>query len=765
MHRPFVRLRPRTDQIYVSQGHIVWTSDEDGVIDAGTSGLFVHETRMLSRHRLMVDGQPPHPVALSKVKQHAWLGYYIFAPSELDTEDTDMGSGLMEARSEQSVEVRVSRFVGANVHEDIDLTNFSWTRTSFELSVELDADFADLVETSRPRQQFGELERRWRQLDEERWELSFAYSATHDGKGLERGLRLVVHRADSAPRFEDGRLLFEVGLEPAESWHCCIDYIPQLEEGLSTGTEADYYGCASFGMTDNPMDQRRASFLGRAMTMSTLGHGDLVYTVEGAYAQAVEDLASLRLPDLDVDKDSWTMAAGLPLYVALFGRDTLTTAWQASMIDTGMLRGTLVRLADLQGERVDDWRDERPGRLLHEAHTGPLEVLDYNPRARYYGSITTSAFYPVALCELWHWTGDKDQVLPFVNTALEGLDWLDREADLDGDGLYEYLSHSTQGTKHQAWKDSDTAMVYADGTVAEPPIATCEEQGFVYWAKLMMSELVWQLGDRGLSKRLRREAGELKKRFIDAFWMPDDAYLAMALDADKRPLRSIASNAGHCLATGIIEREMAVPIAGRLISAELFSGWGVRTLSNLHPAYNPYSYHRGSVWPVENATFALGLMRYGMHEHVAELCRAQFEACALFESLRLPEVFSGHARDAYHPFPAFYPQANSPQAWSASAIFAFVQAMLGLYPYAPLKMLLVDPHLPEWLPRLTLRDVQVGQARVTLSFERRTDGRTHYRIDELDGTLHVLRQASPWSLTARPGERIFDALSSLLPNR
>ncbi len=207
------------------------------------------------------------------------------------------------------------------------------------------------------------------------------------------------------------------------------------------------------------------------------------------------------------------------------------------------------------------------------------------------------------------------------------------------------------------------------------------------------------------------------------------------------------------------------PTADRLLAPDLFSGWGVRTLSATHPAYNPYSYHRGSVWPVEQGTFALAFMRYGLTDHLERLCRGQFEAAALFEHYRLPEVFSGHARDGEHPFPALYPQANSPQAWSASAVFCFVQALIGLYPYAPLNMLLLDPHLPAWLPDLTLERLRVGEARITIHFYRRPDGTSDYRIVEQEGRLHVLRQPSPWSFTATFGERVIDALTSLLPGR
>jgi glycogen debranching enzyme len=237
----------------------------------------------------------------------------------------------------------------------------------------------------------------------------------------------------------------------------------------------------------------------------------------------------------------------------------------------------------------------------------------------------------------------------------------------------------------------------------------------------------------------------------------------MGLDGAGRPIRAIGSNPGHCLATAIADPGRAEAVARRLFEDDLFSGWGIRTLSTANPAYNPYSYHRGSVWPVEQGTFTLAFMRYGLHDLAARLAGAQFEAARLFDHYRLPEVFSGHARTAEQPFPALYPQANVPQAWSASALFCHVQALLGLYPYAPLRMLLVDPHLPPWLPELTVRDLRVGTARATIRFYRQPDGSRSYHGEDVRGPRHVLRQPSPWSLTTGYRERVRDALTSLLP--
>lgn len=765
-----VRLRPRGQTLYVSQGCSVLATARDGfVADEADHGLFVNETRLVSRYRYLIDGEPPVPVALSNVGQHTWLGYYIAAPPGVPLPPPDLGSGQMEAVSEQTLELRLSRYVGEGLHEDVDLTNYSQHPTAFMLALEIDADFADIDETRNERRQQGRLERSWRETSAGACELSFDYEAEHaySRQGnvgtarIHRGLTLRVERADSSPVCEDGRLSFRVELAPLASWHACLNLIPFIDGK----TLMPAYGCRSFEGTHNEFDRRRRIFLAESTRVEAPGDDTLSHVVTGALHQAQRDLASLRLYHADLDERAWTMAAGLPIYLAFFGRDMLTAAWQAALLSSDMMKGTLPTLARLQGREVNDWRDEQPGRMIHEAHDGPLKALNFDPRSRYYGSITTSGFYPVVVSELWHWTGDKELIRPLLAPAMKALRWLDEYGDIDGDGFYEYRTRSEQGVKHQAWKDSPDAVVYDDGSPVEPPIASCEEQGFAYLAKLHMSEVLWWFDEKEEARRLFREAGELKRRFNDAFWMEDEGFFALGLDAEKRQIKSITSNPGHCLATAIVDDALVPRTALRLIGDDLFNGWGVRTLSSEHPAFNPYSYHRGSVWPVEQGTFSLAFMRYGYHRVVELIAQAQFEAAALFDFYRLPEVFSGHARDANHPFPAVYPKANSPQAWSASAVFTHLQALLGLYPYAPLRLLLVDPHLPAWLPEITLRDLRVGDATVSIRFYRKRDGAGDYEVLDKRGSLHVVRQPSPWSMTATFAERLQDALTSLLPGR
>lgn len=766
-----VRLRPRPDNLQVSRSRTVLVTDRQGLVRGpGADGLFVHQARLLSRWEYRVNGNPPRAVALSSVQQHSWLGYYIIRAPDVDAGPPDHGSGEMVAMSEETLEIRVSRFLGEGLHEDIDLVNYTLQSIEFDFELLFDADFASPAELhERKRQQGGTLHGKWLgQSAPGRWEYSFDYRAEHtyhhqDESGhatLHRGMKLQVENADSAPVCEDKKLRFHVQLGPGRSWHSCIKVLA-IVEGKELPLQET---CGSFDLQDDDYDRKQQLFLRDATQFRTPENDSLTPLVLGSLGQAREDLMALRLFDMDKSESEWVMAAGLPLYIALFGRDTLTAAWMASILDPGMMSGVLYELAKWQGVTHCDWRDEDPGRMLHEAHTGPLEVLNFNPRSRYYGSATTSGFYPYVLSELWHWTGNLDLVRPLVEPALKAIAWKETQ-DFNGDGLYEYQTRSSMGTKNQGWKDSWDAIVYEDGRVVDTPISTVEEQAFFYVAKLQISELLFWLDRKHEAEKLFDEAAELRERINERFWMPDENFYAMALDPQRRQVRSIASNAGHVLAAAVPHQDMVRPLADRLMSDELYSGWGIRTLSNRHPAYDPFSYHRGTVWPVEQGAFALGFARYGMHDHMHRLCRSMFEAAGIFDFHRLPECFSGHPRDEAHPFPAFYPRSNYPQAWSAAALFAMIQAMVGIYPYAPMDLLLVDPHLPDWLPDITLTNLRVGKGRVDIRFYRLQDGSSDYEILDLRGTLHVLRQPSPWSLVATGGERLKDALMSLLPGR
>ena len=738
------------------------TDDSGILLPELDRGLFVHETRLLSRYRWLVDGEPPKPVTASNVSQRSWLGYYISAarggPVEKERDD-------ISAAAQEAVELRLSRHVGGGMHEDVDVTNFARWPIELKLSLELESDFADQSETGGDRQQNGEQSTTWLPGEDVR-ELRTTYQAehrySHQGDvGLatvRRGLTVRFINFSSPPKHENNRIIFRISLAPHERWHCCVDFIPEIEEQQLL----PQYQCRSFFTADNDFERKTAIFMSEATRFSNAESQTLAPVVIGALEQGKRDLASLRLFDLDTGDRAWTVAAGLPLYVALFGRDTLTASWEAAMVSTDLMRGTLPVLAETRGRITDEWRDEQPGRMIHEAHTGPLATLNYTPQGKSYGSLTTSGFYPFVVAQLWHWTGDKDAVRPFVEPAMAALKWLDSCSDRDRDGFYDYKTRSVMGTENQGWKDSGDALVHADGSDVAKPIATCEEQGIAYAAKLNMAEVLWWLDRKDEAKQLAKEGAELKAKFNDVFWMEDEGTFAMAIDADRKQVRSIGSNALHCVATGIADKALVTRTLDRLFAEDMFSGWGVRTLSSDHPSYNPYSYHRGTVWPVEHGPFAVGAYRYGCHEHVERICRAQFETAALFDHFRLPECIAGHDRDEDHPFPAVYPAANSPQAWSATTTYVLLQAMLGLQPYAPLNMLFIDPHLPSWLPEITISGIRVADAVISLRFFRKADGSSDYEILEQRGPSYLVRQPSPWSLTATFGERARDILASVV---
>ncbi len=757
-----IRLKPRNETVYASQSRTVLATSPDGSIyENGDHGLWVYQTRLLSRYRWLINGEVPQPAGSSNVEQHSWLGYYIAKPKNWK----EIGTVDAESPAQQTLELRLARFIGDGMHEDVQVTNYTQIATSVRLELEVEADFADHAETSGQRKQKGRLSRSWGAIGEGKWELEFDYRVEHryrhQGEAgvarMHRGLKLRIECPDAETCYEQEKIIFKFHLPPHGQWHACLTWEPHIE-----GDRLPLmYGCGGFGQPHTEWDRKRAQLLNETTRFEAPRTADLTPVVMHTLERSRRDLAALRLYDLDREGEI-TISAGLPDYVALFGRDSLAASWQADLLATELSRGAMGSLMPSQGTKVDDWRDEQPGRIVHELHTNPLAVLNFTPHACYYGGVTASIYYPVVVSGLWHWTGDKNLVRPYVETALRGLEWADKYSDLDGDGFYEYQTRSEQGETNQGWKDSGDAIVYPDGAQVKAPLGTCEMQAFAYASKLHFAELLWWLGERELAHRLYHEAEELKQRFNEVFWSEEDGFVGMALDANKKLVRSVGSDPGHCLASGIVDESRVARVAERLMQDDMFSGWGVRTLSAKHPAFDPFSYHRGTVWPVENAVFVLGFARYGLQEKMWRLARAIFEVAGIYRYCRLPETLAGHARDDQHPFPGLYPKANWPQAWSASAPFTILQAMLGIYPYAPLDVLFLDPRLPEWLPEITVENLRVGKASITVRFQRQADGHTKFHIEELRGTLHVIQQPSPWSLTAGPGERVRDAVMSLI---
>lgn len=749
--RSIARLQVREDALLVSQGDTVLATRRDGFIEPGPErGLFVHETRMLSLYRCRIGRKKPYPVALSSIRQDHWMGYYIVCAPALREGRED---GDVRQAAQQALELRITRVVGEGLHEDIDLANHTQEKVSFRLTFEVDGDFADLEETNGERKQRGRLRRSWRR-DGKDAELRFAYRAEHAwehcgrrGKSkIERSLVLRICDADTAPQRQGRRIWFDIELAPHGRWHACFSWSAHID-----GRALAPPRCSQFRGGRQPKRPEEL-YLEEATWFETPESSTLSPVVIEALKRAREDMAALRLHRLDSGPRAWTVTAGLPMFLALFGRDSLTAAWQSAVLGPEVMRGTLPALVDCQGTREDDWRDEQPGRMLHEAHTGPLGALGYTPKDRDYFSLSSSGLFPFVVAQLWQWTADRKAVAPLIEPALRALRWLDERALPGKDGFYAITTRSPQGIDNQTWKDSGDSIVYPDGSQVKQPVAGCEEQAIAYAAKSTFAQVLWDFGRKDEARRLFDEAQELKRRFNDAYWMPDEGFYAMALDPKGHQVRSIASNALHCMAMGIADEALAPKVMQRLFQPDLFSGWGIRTLSSEHPAYNPYAYHRGCVWPVEHGPFSIGGYRYGCMDEVEKVCSAMVQATSLFEYRRLPECFAGHPRDDAHPFPAIYPAANVPQVWSASTVVTMMQAKLGIYAHAPSGVVCVDPHLPDWLPEITVRNLRVGAASTDLRFFRDSKGKSGHEVLDVRGKLKVLRQASPWALNAKLGE-------------
>lgn len=468
---------------------------------------------------------------------------------------------------------------------------------------------------------------------------------------------------------------------------------------------------------------------------------------------AMDDLGSLAL--LDGPRDEWLApAAGIPYYPAFFARDAVTAGWQAATIDRGeLLVAAHAKSCRLLGRSEDPWRDEQPGRVVQQARRGPLARLGENPFGRYYGDFASPLMLVVSLGQSFAWTGDRAAVARRWPSAMAALHWARTQGDRDGDGYLEYLTLSPHGPKHQGWKDSDNAVVDERGEQVEPPFASAELQG--YWFAALQISAVLALGRGRLwtARKLWRQAQGLKRRFNRDFWLEEEGFLAFGLDADKRPVRSLTSNAGHCLASGIVARRHVPRLVERLFSPEMFSGWGIRTLSADNPSYNPFSYHLGSVWPVENSTILLGLRRYGFDERAVELATALWELGRIWDHGRIPECVGGLAREG-RGHPGSYPHSNAPQAWNQSAWPLLVQSLLGLQPVAPLRTLTVSPALPEWLPELEVRGLGVGRAEVDLRVWRDRKGRGRFEVLRKQGRLRVVRQPPVDALGVGPMTRL-----------
>ncbi len=720
-------MRARGNQCFVYSGQSVLITNLDGnVTGDDTEGFYVENTRLLCRDYLTANGQPLRTFASSPVHGHGMLTYT----------EAPKGPGIPG----KSVYIEITRLLDEGMRTTVRVTNYSVREPAcFDLAWHVAADFADLeqfdlglsgsAQFAGKDGQSGGIQALTAGVHTE-WEAARCeLIVRYDHPDLDRAVAIHVAETPVAVRCAGGALVFPLDLAPHASATLTLVVEPIFDGVRRAIPRAD------FAEASTPLGVVREALHLNAPVLTTSNP-----TVAHAWRTAVADLASLPL-GLEIGPAA--PSAGIPLYQQFFGRDTLTIGWQAAMAMPEMLKDALRANAALQGTVTDDWRDEQPGKIIHQARTGPLSLLNFDPFERYYGDYSAPQDFLTMLGQYFAWTNDRATVQSLLPAARRVLKWLDEQGDLDGDGFLEYVTRSEKGVKNQGWKDSGDAIIDEHGTIIENPIATSEMQGYWFAALQQAASVFYFMGERRHARQLLRQARDLRKRFDAAFWMEDLGFYAMALGPDKCPIRSISSNTGHLLTAGIVPRKKAARVVARLMAPDMFSGWGIRTLSSDHPAYNPFSYHLGSVWPIESATFAQGFTRYACWEELGRFAEGIFASTELFIENRLPEAIGGLQRDAAHPHPGIYPEACDPQGWSASMIVMMLQSLLGIFPLAPLGVLLVDPHLPSWLPDLRLDGVRIGDTRLDLDFWRTNTGTTDYRVTRHSGHARVLRQPLP----------------------
>jgi glycogen debranching enzyme len=627
-------------------------------------GFFSDDTRFVSRWVLHV-GEAP--LQLLGLDQGAHFAAQFFLTPRVGPHD------------EAPCSVMRRRLIDHVWTEEVTVTNHRHERSDVLVALEIDADFADLFEVKDG--SIAEREVTWRHDDTS---LTLAYERAD----YERSVTIAAGRGAAITR---RGFTFALQLAPGEQWSTTFTVAPYAAQPGATFAPREAQG--SLQEVSRSKSAELDAWLARAPALQADNRA-----LAQTYRASLSDLAALRLhPDLGVDRA--LPAAGLPWFMALFGRDSLITSFQALPYLPGLAATTLRVLAGRQAVVRDDFHEQEPGKILHELRFGELTARSERPHSPYFGSADATPLFLILLDEYHRWSGDDELVRELEPNARAALAWIDESGDSDGDGYVEYeCRNQATGLVNQCWKDSWDSMQFADGSRARGPIATCEIQGYVYDARRRSARLareVW--ADPALAERLERQAADLRERFRRDFWMPERGCHALALDGDKRQVDSLTSNIGHLLWSGMLDEDEAAATAERLLDEQLYSGWGVRTLGTREAGYNPLGYHTGTVWPHENSLIAAGLARYGHREAATTLAAAILGAAPHFEH-RQPEVLAGYPASGTS-VPVAFPTASRPQAWAAGAPLLLLTTLLDLEPGR------TDAHadVPSGIGHLTLR--------------------------------------------------------------
>jgi glycogen debranching enzyme len=678
------------DYLVIKENDLFLTTDRRGDIPSVNPdglGLYAQDTRFLSRMEMLINGRKP--VLLSSSAESSYGANMLLTNEHMEEE-----GGVKLWR--ESIEFKRSRFIhNGALHEKVELTNYSSKPIEFDFSVYMDADFQDMFMVRGFAQgDSGTITSRIYEFDH----CVISYLGT-DGRNRET--RIVWDYPASSVE-DSGAIHFHIQLDPMNNMNisfCICPYVngevsdPSftnegalwLEDSYNNWTQLCTQVNSDYPLFNNML---RRSIKDLRMLMTDLGYG--------------------QFP-----------VAGVPWFAVPFGRDSLITALQMLPLNPIAAKGTLLTMSAYQGKEVNDWRDEQPGKIMHELRRGELANTSKVPFNPYYGTIDSTPLFLVLLVEYYHWSGDLELVRHLLPNIRRALEWIKLHGDNDGDGFVEYACRSCGGIANQGWKDSGDSIIHENGEFAEPSIALVEVQGYVYHGQVKLPPILRLLGENGLAQQLEEEASMLRQNFEHRFWMEDHDYYALALDGHKEQVRSITSNPGHLLLSGIMASDRAAHVAGRLVREDLFSGYGIRTKSTKSAGYNPMSYHNGSVWPHDNSISLLGLSRAGFTREVEVIVSAMMHAAEGFEYTRLPELFCGYDQNTGSPIP--YPVACSPQAWAAGTTLTFIQALLGICPDAISRSITLNPTLPSEMNHLSVSGMKIGNGVLSIELHRNTD--------------------------------------------
>ncbi|MDQ6692703.1 MAG: amylo-alpha-1,6-glucosidase [Candidatus Dormibacteraeota bacterium] len=687
------------DRVILKENRVFAVSDASGDMPVGNDygfGLYHLDTRFLSGFQLRVNGCTP--ILLSSSVDRAYVATFQLVNPALPGAD---GTGADIPR--QTLSIRRTRFMHRGLHERIGIQNCNRRAVDVTLELDFTADFRDIfaVRGYHARDATGTV----RPVELTDCGFRFRYDGKDD---VPRCTEVVFHSNLEEPELTGSAARFPLHLGPQETFVLQVDILP-LVDADEPPLHFDF---------DSALADLETSYRHWNQTCTQIRSDNEVLD-GGVLWRSREDIRIL----CDDFATGLFPTAGIPWYAVPFGRDGLITSIQTLGLNPDLARGTLRYLSRFQGTKVDESREEEPGKIFHEIRFGELANLHLIPHTPYYGSVDSTPLFLCLLVDLIDWTADVDLLTELTPNVLAALAWCDKYGDRDGDGFVEYQQHNPVGVRNQGWKDSVDSLTAVDGSLAPLPAALVEVQGYVYRAKSGLARIFRSLGQRDTARRLDAEARLLRQRFNAAYWMPERRFYAQALDGDKAKVEAISSNPGHALWSGVIERSRATDVVRRLMSPEMFSGWGIRTLSSEAASYNPMSYHNGSVWPHDNSIVAAGMKRYGFDQEAEIVARSIIEAGMRFADARLPELFCGFTRDRkFNSQPGEYLVSCNPQAWGSGAVFHLLTVLLGLEVDMLNRRVRINPIETPLYGRLHVSGLRVGDGTLDFTVDRRRGG-------------------------------------------